>query len=299
MAAESPPAAVALTHEWFDRHSGWAPPDHETLAEWLAGGTCLCPDACEVVPSQPCPHGLASWWLVLVTLDRPDRPGPLPPERLVPRADRLDPARDDYVAVMDAHHRRFLVAGDLGYADPATRVVRAHGADSVGPGRVLRVGLPALPVDRADVSQHHHHHLSDAIDEVVGGPARRRVIILLGSILGLQAADTGAVGALAAPLEKSFHIGNTDIGLLVTVTTLVGCVATLPFGTITDRYNRTRVLQFVVALWAVATVVSALSTSFGMLLVTRLALGGVIAAAGPALASLFGDLVPGDERSRL
>jgi MFS family permease len=36
-----------------------------------------------------------------------------------------------------------------------------------------------------------------------------------------------------------------------------------------------------------------------MLLVTRLALGGVIAAAGPALASLFGDLVPGDERSRL
>lgn len=137
------------------------------------------------------------------------------------------------------------------------------------------------------------------IGEVVGGPARRQVILLLGSVLGLQAADTGAVGALAAPLEKAFHIGNTDIGLLVTATTLVGCVATLPFGTFADRHSRTRLLQFVVALWAVATLVSALSTSYAMLLVSRLALGGVIAAAGPALASLFGDLVPGDERSRL
>lgn len=119
MAADSPPAAVALTHEWFDRHSGWAPPDQETLAEWLAGGTCLCPDGCEVAPPRPCPHGLASWWLVLVTLDRPDRPGPLPPARLVPHPDRLDPARADYMAVMDAHHRA-LLAGEPGYADPAT-----------------------------------------------------------------------------------------------------------------------------------------------------------------------------------
>ncbi len=148
-------------------------------------------------------------------------------------------------------------------------------------------------------SEHSHLHLTETLDEVVGGPARRRVILLFGSILGLQAADTGAVGALAAPLEKAFRIGNTDIGLLVTVTTLIGCVATLPFGTMSDRHSRTRLLQVVVALWAVATLVGCLSVSFGMLLVTRLALGGVIAAAGPALASLFGDLVPGDERSRL
>ena len=149
------------------------------------------------------------------------------------------------------------------------------------------------------VPEGHLQALTEAIDEVVGGPARRRVIVLFGSILGLQAADTGAVGALAAPLERSFHIGNTQIGLLVTVATLIGCLATLPFGTVADRYNRSRVLQIVVALWAVATVLGSLSTSFGMLLLTRLALGGVIAAAGPALASLFGDLVPGDERSRL
>jgi MFS family permease len=36
-----------------------------------------------------------------------------------------------------------------------------------------------------------------------------------------------------------------------------------------------------------------------MLLLSRLALGGVVAAAGPAIASLVGDLFPGDERARL
>jgi MFS family permease len=125
------------------------------------------------------------------------------------------------------------------------------------------------------------------------------VILLFASVLGLQAADTGAVGALAVPLEKAFRIGNTELGLLVTATTLVGCVATLPFGGISDRHSRTRLLQVVVALWAAATLVSALSVDYVMLLLSRLALGGVIAAAGPALASLVGDLFPGDERARL
>jgi MFS family permease len=153
------------------------------------------------------------------------------------------------------------------------------------------------------VTRSRRHLLAPALvhglDEVVGGPARRRVILLLGSVLGLQAADTAAVGALAAPLERAFRIGNTRIGLLVTAVTLVGSLATLPFGTLADRRNRTRLLQVTVALWAAATVASALSVSYSMLLTTRLALGAAVAAAGPALASLFGDLVPGDERSRL
>ncbi|MDE3202679.1 MAG: MFS transporter [Acidobacteriota bacterium] len=149
------------------------------------------------------------------------------------------------------------------------------------------------------VSDGLHLNLTEVIDDAVGGQARRRVILLLGSILGLQAADTGAVGALAAPLERSFHIGNAEVGLLVTATTLIGCVATLPFGSLADRHSRTRLLQVVVGLWAVATLASALSVDYTMLLVTRLALGGVVAAAGPALASLFGDLIPSDERSRL
>ena len=137
------------------------------------------------------------------------------------------------------------------------------------------------------------------LTEMVGGSARRTVILLLGGVLGLQAADIGAIGALAVPLERAFRIGNTDLGLLVTATTLIGTVAALPFGGLSDRHSRTIQLQVVVGMWAVATLLSAVSTSYPMLLLSRLALGGVVAAAGPAIASLVGDLFPGDERARL
>ncbi|MGH9056665.1 MAG: MFS transporter [Acidimicrobiales bacterium] len=137
------------------------------------------------------------------------------------------------------------------------------------------------------------------LDRVVGGRARRIVVVLLAGVLGLQAADAGAVGALAAPLESAFRIGNAELGLLVTVTTLVGCVATLPFGAFSDEHSRTALLQVAAVVWAAATIASALSTSFFMLLLTRLALGAAVAAAGPAVASLVGDFFPGNERGRL
>ena len=110
--------AIRRTHAWFERNSGWSPPDPATLAEWMSDGVCRCPDECLVAPVEWCAHGLASWWLVLRTLDRSDGAAPLPPVVLVPHPERLDPRRGtEYVAVLDAHHAA-LLAGDAGYLDP-------------------------------------------------------------------------------------------------------------------------------------------------------------------------------------
>jgi hypothetical protein len=69
-------AALTRTHEWFAHNSGWAPPDEDTLADWLADGVCRAPDDCLVDPESWCPHGLASWVLVLRTVeDWPAAPG--------------------------------------------------------------------------------------------------------------------------------------------------------------------------------------------------------------------------------
>ena len=62
------PEALARTHAWFERHSGWAPPDADTLQEWIADGFCRAPDDCQVAPDGICAHGLASWKLVLDAL---------------------------------------------------------------------------------------------------------------------------------------------------------------------------------------------------------------------------------------
>jgi hypothetical protein len=62
-------SAVRNAYGWFEVNSGWAPPDSDTLAEWLADGVCRCPDECLVTPDGWCVHGLASWHLILSSLD--------------------------------------------------------------------------------------------------------------------------------------------------------------------------------------------------------------------------------------
>jgi len=110
-AADDAAAAVRNAHQWFETNSGWAPPDPETLADWVADGVCRCPDECLVAPAGWCAHGLASWWLILAEL------GPVPP--LVPHGTRLDPLRPDYGAILAAHQAA-VAEGSPGYADPAT-----------------------------------------------------------------------------------------------------------------------------------------------------------------------------------
>lgn len=67
--------ALVETHAWFARNSGWAPPDPDTLDEWSTDGVCRCPDDCLVRPDEWCPHGLASWALVVAELEAFDRGG--------------------------------------------------------------------------------------------------------------------------------------------------------------------------------------------------------------------------------
>jgi MFS family permease len=124
-------------------------------------------------------------------------------------------------------------------------------------------------------------------------------VILLASVLALSSADATTVGAAATPLRNALGISNTDIGLLVTVTSLVAALASLPFGVLADRVRRTSTLGVVIALWGGAMIWSATVPTFGQLLLTRVVLGGVTAAAGPFVASLVGDYFPSYERGRI
>jgi MFS family permease len=145
------------------------------------------------------------------------------------------------------------------------------------------------------VARRTSHHLQ----QTLGGRERTRVVVALACVLALASADSATVGASALYLRRSLHISNTDIGLLVTVSSLVAAVATLPFGVMADRWHRTRTLGFAIVAWGVAMLWSASVSSFGKLLLARLALGVVTAAAGPIVASLVGDYFEGAERGRI
>jgi MFS family permease len=141
--------------------------------------------------------------------------------------------------------------------------------------------------------------LARRLTVALGGEERTHVIVVLAAILGLSGADAATVGASATELRASLHITNTDIGLLVAVSSLVGAVATLPFGVLADRVRRTRILGATIVLWGGAMLWSATATSFGELLWTRLFLGAVTASAGPMVASLVGDWFGSWERGRI
>jgi len=142
-------------------------------------------------------------------------------------------------------------------------------------------------------------HRVDRLTEHLGGPARRRVVLLLGLVLAVNGADTTAIGAVATQLEPGLHIGAAELGLLVTASSLVGALAAIPCGVLTDRTRRVRLLSVSVLLWGVAEIAGAFATSFAVLVLTRLALGAVAATAGPTVASLTGDYFPAAERGRI
>jgi MFS family permease len=134
---------------------------------------------------------------------------------------------------------------------------------------------------------------------MLGGRQRARVIVVLAAVLALSSADTATVGSAAIELRRSLHIGNTDVGLLVAVTSVVAAVFSLPFGVLADRVRRTWLLGGAVLTWGVAMVWSATAGSFHQLLVSRLALGAVSAVAGPTVASLVGDWFRSSERGQI
>jgi predicted MFS family arabinose efflux permease len=133
----------------------------------------------------------------------------------------------------------------------------------------------------------------------LGGRRHARVVLALAAVLALNGADTAAVSATASSIERAFDVGNTAIGLLVSLVSIVGALFTIPSGVLADRVRRVRLLAVSVALWAVASAVSGLATSYLWMVLARTALGGVTAVSGPVVASLTGDYFSPGERGRM
>jgi MFS family permease len=180
-------------------------------------------------------------------------------------------------------------------ADPDGETIPGHTLPP-GPPPPRRSGLLGL---LARSSRRGGEAARRQLVEAVGGAARTRVVVLMACVLALASADTATVGASAVELVRGLHIDLTDIGLLVSVTSIVAAVFSLPFGVLADRARRTWVLGFALITWGGAMVWSATAGSFGELLLARLALGAVTAAAGPIVASLTGDWFPAAERGKI
>src|SRR3954454_150633 len=156
--------------------------------------------------------------------------------------------------------------------------------------------------ERSDVGKTVHMRGSPtrrAEQSVLSDGGHRAAILALAAVLALDGADRTALGALAPALKAEFHIGNTEIGLLASAFAIVGALAIVPIGILTDRARRVTILVVCVAIWCVGMGVAAAATSFAILFAARISLGVLSAAGGPPVTSMIGDLFPADVRGRV
>lgn len=122
--------------------------------------------------------------------------------------------------------------------------------------------------------------------------------MLLGGSLALAQADQATLGVVGPYIERAFHVGTTQIGLLASAFGLVAAVGTIPAGVLTDRIRRTWLLAGSLVVWAAAMVATGAALSFVWMFASRMALGVTSATARPTTGSLVGDLYPGARRGR-
>ena len=139
---------------------------------------------------------------------------------------------------------------------------------------------------------------SSRLKRVLGGSARTQIVLVLAGVLGLSSADAATVGASAIELRQYLNVDNTDIGLLVAASSVVGAIAAVPFGVLADRVHRTKTLSIAVLLWGEAMLWSAAAESFDKLLLARLALGVATAAPDQSWPPSWGTTFPAASGAR-
>src|SRR4029450_8078071 len=79
--------------------------------------------------------------------------------------------------------------------------------------------------------------------------------------------------------------------------TLVGIVASIPFGHLADHTRRTFLLAFAMIVWTAVMGLNALAPTFAFLFITRIAIG-IVEANGAASISLLSDYYPVRARAK-
>lgn len=121
-------------------------------------------------------------------------------------------------------------------------------------------------------------------------------VLFLVNVLNIY--DRQVLGAVVEPLRHSFHLSDTQLGLLPSLFTVLYAVAGLPLGRAADTASRRRLLAAGIAVWGALTALGGLASSFAMLLATRLGVGVGEAVCAPTATSWIGDLVPAARRAR-
>src|SRR5436309_14060212 len=115
--------------------------------------------------------------------------------------------------------------------------------------------MPSPTVSRSAVDSRH------TPDQTLRKGAAYAVAVLF-AINAMNFFDRSIFGAIGEAVRKEWNLGDAAIGLLATSFTLLYAIVGLPFGRLSDRFARTRILTIGVLVWRFLTAASGLARSY-------------------------------------
>lgn len=125
-----------------------------------------------------------------------------------------------------------------------------------------------------------------------------RSLIVLFAINVFNFYDRLVLGALTEPIRKEFALSDTEIGFMTASFTLLYAVIGVPLGRVADRWSRKKLLASGVSVWSLLTASTAVASTYGLLLFSRLGVAVGEAVCAPVGTSWLSDLFPVEKRSR-
>jgi predicted MFS family arabinose efflux permease len=125
------------------------------------------------------------------------------------------------------------------------------------------------------------------------------VLLILTLINFINYVDRQIIISLGPFIRHDLQLSYTGFGWLITAFMLIHSLTSLPFGMLSDRWLRRKIIALGVWSWSAATFLCGLATDFTHLLLGRAAVGIGEAAYGPPANSLLSDVFPALERSRI
>lgn len=100
-------------------------------------------------------------------------------------------------------------------------------------------------------------------------------------------------------MRREFGVSDVALGPLNAAYLIMAGLSVIPFGRLTDRVNRVKLLAIGFVPWTMAMVLQGLAPSFALLFMARIFMGSVEGSNGPATPSLLGDFYPVKRRNRV
>jgi MFS transporter, Spinster family, sphingosine-1-phosphate transporter len=125
------------------------------------------------------------------------------------------------------------------------------------------------------------------------------VLFVLTAINFINYVDRQIIISLGPFIRRDLQLTYTGFGCLITAFMLIHSLTSLPFGMLSDRWVRRKIIAWGVFSWSAATFFCGLATNFAHLLVARATVGVGEAAYGPPANSLLSDAFPPLQRSRI